>query len=200
MPRMHPNASPENTSRRITLQTSFNVSSPTASARITSVDACDPELPPLEMISGTKRARTTARAISFSKNPIAVAVSISPRNRTTSHPARFFTMRAREICIYGSSSASDPPNSWNSRVAASSAISSTSSTVTIPMSTPAVSVTGSAERSSRLNTATADSCVSVALRVTKRRSIRSETRLSSATTRNSRMRMSSISTPASSTT
>jgi len=28
--------------------------------------ACEPEFPPLEMISGTKRARTTARAISFS--------------------------------------------------------------------------------------------------------------------------------------
>jgi hypothetical protein len=53
---------------------------------MTSVAACHPELPPLEMMSGTKRARTTARSISRSKNPMAVAVSISPRNRTTSHP------------------------------------------------------------------------------------------------------------------
>jgi len=38
----------------------------------------------------TKSARTTARAISFSKT-LAVAVSISPRNNTTSHTARFLT-------------------------------------------------------------------------------------------------------------
>ena len=106
---------------------------------MTSVDACDPELPPLEMMSGTNSARTTAFAISFSKNPIAVAVSISPMNRTTSQPARFLTIRDSEICRYGSSNASDPPNSWNSRVATASATSRASSTVTMPMSTPAVS-------------------------------------------------------------
>ena len=35
---------------------------------MTSVAACDPELPPLEMISGTNSASTTALAISASKN------------------------------------------------------------------------------------------------------------------------------------
>ncbi len=43
----------------------------------------------------------------------------------------------------------------------------------MPISTPAVSVTGSAVRSSRRNTSTADSWVSVAFSATKRRSIRS---------------------------
>ena len=56
---------------------------------MTNVDACDPELPPLEMMSGTKSASTTARSISASKAPIAVAVSISPRKSAVSHPARF---------------------------------------------------------------------------------------------------------------
>ena len=56
---------------------------------MTSVDACEPELPPLEMISGTNSASTTARAISSSKYAIAVAVSISPRNSTESQPPRF---------------------------------------------------------------------------------------------------------------
>ena len=56
---------------------------------MTSVDACEPELPPLEMMSGTNSARTTAFAISASKAPIAVAVSISPRNSAVSQPARF---------------------------------------------------------------------------------------------------------------
>ena len=40
-------------------------------ARMTSVDACEPELPPLEMISGMKIASTTARAISASNRLIA---------------------------------------------------------------------------------------------------------------------------------
>ena len=60
-----------------------------ASARMISEAACEPELPPLLMMRGTKRARTTARAISPSKRPMAVAVSISLRNRTMSQPARF---------------------------------------------------------------------------------------------------------------
>jgi hypothetical protein len=38
--------------------------SPRAIARITSVDACDPQLPPLEMISGTNAASTVTRSIS----------------------------------------------------------------------------------------------------------------------------------------
>ena len=62
---------------------------------MTSVEACDPELPPLEMMSGTKSASTTAFPISFSKNPIAVAVSISPRNSAVSQPARFWIMRRK---------------------------------------------------------------------------------------------------------
>ena len=58
-------------------------------ARITSVVACEPELPPLLIINGTNRAKTTARAISVWNCPIAVAVSISPKNRAANQPARF---------------------------------------------------------------------------------------------------------------
>ena len=58
-------------------------------ARITSVVACDPEFPPLLMMSGIKSARTTARSISAEKNPIAVAVSISPTNRIASQLSAF---------------------------------------------------------------------------------------------------------------
>ena len=61
------------------------------------------------------------------------------------------------MSMYGSSSASDPPMRWISRVAVASATSSTSSIVTMPMSMPAVSVTGSAVRSYWRNTATAAS-------------------------------------------
>jgi len=61
-------------------------------ARMTMVEACEPLLPPLEMMSGTNKASTTAFSISASKCPIAVAVNISPRNKITSQPARFLTI------------------------------------------------------------------------------------------------------------
>ncbi len=67
-------------------------------ARMTSVVACEPELPPLEMMSGMNSANTTARAISFSKNPIALAVNISPRNSTESQPTRLRIIRLSSIC------------------------------------------------------------------------------------------------------
>ena len=98
-PSMPPSARPEKISRRITRHQSRRRTSPSAIARMTSVAACEPELPPEEMISGTKRARTTARAISSSKKPIAVAVSISLRKSMMSQPARFLTMRANEISM-----------------------------------------------------------------------------------------------------
>ena len=76
---------------------------------------------------------------------MAVAVSISPRNSAISQPARLRTIRANPIVMYGSSSASDPPIRWMSRVAVASATSSMSSIVTMPISMPVVSVTGSAD-------------------------------------------------------
>src|SRR5262249_28783915 len=76
-----------------------------ARARMISVVACDPELPPLEMTSGTNRASTTALAISASKNPIAVAVSISLRNRITSQVARLWTSVSNGVAMYGISTA-----------------------------------------------------------------------------------------------
>jgi hypothetical protein len=50
-----------------------------------------PAMGPLVAGSSRFRVITTARAISSSKFPIAVAVSISPRNKITSQVARFFT-------------------------------------------------------------------------------------------------------------
>ena len=84
--------------------------SPKAIALITSVAACEPELPPEEIIKGTNNASTTAFAISFSKNPIAVAVSISPTNKTVSQTTLFFIIEKKGIVEYGSSNASTPPS------------------------------------------------------------------------------------------
>ena len=53
--------------------------------------ACEPELPPLDIIKGTNKERTIAFSISPSKYPIADAVSISPKNRTISQVALFLT-------------------------------------------------------------------------------------------------------------
>ena len=51
------------------------------------------------MMSGTNRARTTARSICFSKKPMAVAVSISPTNKMTSQVARLRTMAGNEVLM-----------------------------------------------------------------------------------------------------
>ena len=74
--------------------------------------------------------------------------SASRRGRAPSASRRASESSARSaMSMYGSSSASDPPIRWISLVAVASATSSTSSMVTMPISMPAVSVTGSAVRS-----------------------------------------------------
>ena len=78
---------------------------------------CEPVLPPELMISGTNSATTAAFSISPSKYPIAVAVSISPRNSAASQPPRFFTISQNPTSKYGLSSASEPPSFWISSVA-----------------------------------------------------------------------------------
>ena len=83
-------------------------------------------------------------------------------------------------------------------MAADSATSSTSSTVTMPISVPPESVTGRATRSSRRKTGTADSWLSVALRATTRLSIMSETRVAGGSSRTFRIGISPIRRPRSS--
>src|SRR5216117_829973 len=63
-PRIAPNESPACTSRLITRHQSCNVTSPSAMARIINVDACEPELPPLDTIRGRNSASTNAFASS----------------------------------------------------------------------------------------------------------------------------------------
>ena len=116
------------------------------------------------MINGRKSESTTALLISSSKNPIAVAVSISPRNSTTSTEPRFRSSCCSGLSRYGMSNASMPPSFWMSSVASCSAMSSTSSTVTTPTRCPSVSVTGSMVRSYFRNISTARSFGSVAAR------------------------------------
>ena len=67
-------------------------------ARMINEVACEPELPPDEMISGTNIASTTACSISVLEVAASpVAVSISPRNSTASHPPRFLSMSKKPI-------------------------------------------------------------------------------------------------------
>src|SRR6202521_3533726 len=143
VPRIVPRARPASTSRRMTRHQSRTYTSPSAIARMTNVVACEPELPPLEMISGTNSARTTAFSISLSKNPMAVVVSISPRNREPQNPD-FLNFAGRLIL-------------GNFQYVVQSYDAD---------QTPVESTTGSAFRSSRLNTSIADSWGSAALSAT----------------------------------
>ena len=120
-------------------------------ARMTSVEAWDPALPPLEMMSGMNSASTVARPISPSKNASAVAVSISPTSSTASQPPRLRSISRRRDCRYGTSRASMPPNFWASSVASSCTTSTMSSTVTMPFITPPLSTIGITVRSCSAN-------------------------------------------------
>src|ERR1041385_5966835 len=59
VPRIKPNDKPARISRPATRHQSRNVTCPSAIARMIRVEACDPELPPLEMINGRNNASTT---------------------------------------------------------------------------------------------------------------------------------------------
>ena len=154
-PRIRPSTNPAASSRRIICHQSERVTSPSANARTMSVAACEPELPPDEMIRGKNNARMTAWSIVASKADIAVAVRKPPTKRTTSHVARFRISSASGTSMYESSSAWTAPNFCISSVACSSAISRTSSNVTMPRSLLSISTTGSANRSRRLKVLTA---------------------------------------------
>ncbi len=145
-PRIDPSARPASNSRRMTRNQSRRRNSPSAMARMTSVVACDPELPPLEMISGTKSASTTAFSISLSNTPMAVAVSISPRKSAASQPARLRIISLSAMVRYGSPSDSEPPSFWMSSVASWLTTSTMSSTVTMPFIRFSLSTTGTAIR------------------------------------------------------
>jgi hypothetical protein len=86
---MLPSITPVGNSRSATRHQSRSLTSWSATARMISEVAWDPELPPELMISGIKRVRTTAFSSSDSKCCIALAVSISPRKSAHSQPARF---------------------------------------------------------------------------------------------------------------
>ncbi len=67
VPSISPSDNPESTYRFIIFHQSIRSTSPNAIARITSVDAWEPEFPPLEIISGINIERTIALLNSSSK-------------------------------------------------------------------------------------------------------------------------------------
>ncbi len=66
-PKIAPSENPALISRFATNHQSRNFNSPSAIARITSVEACEPELPPELITSGMNKFSTIALAISSSK-------------------------------------------------------------------------------------------------------------------------------------
>jgi hypothetical protein len=85
LPRIAPRERPAKISRRMTRHQSRTPTSPRASAQMTRVAACDPELPPLEMMSGTNSARTTAFEISSSNAPISDEEGRQPSRTLLNH-------------------------------------------------------------------------------------------------------------------
>ena len=98
-PRIAPSTIPVGNSRRATRHQSRRRISRSASARIISEVACEPELPPELMISGMNSVSTTAFSSSPSKPCMAEAVSISTRNSAQSQPARFRIIAKKPICM-----------------------------------------------------------------------------------------------------
>ena len=197
-----PAPGPRTISRRMTRHQSRSVTSPSASARMTSVDACEPELPPLEMIERHEQREHDRLARSPSRRRPSPSPSASRRGTAPSASRRASAPCAgtRSPCRARRA----PPIrrcAGFPSVAAASATSSTSSMVTMPMSMPAVSVTGSADavvlpehRDGRLPGRRWPSARRTAGPSGPAR------RWSASVSRNSRIRMSSISSPCSSTT
>ncbi len=87
-PRVRPRTMPIASSWRMTRSQLVGVTCPRARARVMSVAACDPELPPVEMHNGTNRASTTTALMASSKWDKAVKVNSSATNRQASQKAR----------------------------------------------------------------------------------------------------------------
>jgi len=68
-PQTTPRIRPETISRRMISHQSLSFTSPTARARTTSVAACEPLLPPLEMMRGTNRPRRPPFRFLFRRPP-----------------------------------------------------------------------------------------------------------------------------------
>ncbi len=88
-PMSTPSRKPVRISCHSSRQVSLSFTSPTAMARMIVLVACEPELPPVPISSGTKKDSATAASSSCSKKRITVPVSISVRNSTISQPTRF---------------------------------------------------------------------------------------------------------------
>ena len=89
-PRKEASAAAISNSRRNTRNQSRVWICSSASARMTSVAACDPAFPPTDRHSGTNTIRNATRSSSDSKNAIALIVTICRRNSTASQNARLF--------------------------------------------------------------------------------------------------------------
>ena len=91
-PSVTPNARPTASSWRMTRHQSDSLMCPSAMARVMSVAACVPVMPPVAMHSGTKKVSATIWRIEASKLIRTDSVSISARNSTESQIERFHQM------------------------------------------------------------------------------------------------------------
>ena len=104
--------------------------------------ACEPELPPELMMSGMNSASTTRPLDLVLEVPHGGGREHLAEEQRHSQPARLRIIAQKPIWVYGSSSASMPPNFCTSSVCSATSASITSSTVTMPRMWPAWSTTG----------------------------------------------------------
>lgn len=115
--------------------------------RMTAVEACAPELPPVPMSMGIKPMSTACTASASSKEFIIRLVNVAESMRNISHGTRRFHISKALVLEYGLSEGVIAAISSKSSVASASITSMTSSTVTMPTRRPSLSTTGSAMRS-----------------------------------------------------
>lgn len=121
--------------------------SPSERLRMTAVELCEPELPPVPISIGMKPVSTAHFESASSKPVIIMLVNVADSIRNISQGMRRFHISRTPVREYGLSEGAIPAMRSKSSVASSCRTSMTSSTVTMPTSRPSLSTTGMASRS-----------------------------------------------------
>ena len=142
-----PHSSATRHSFHMTFSASRGSISPSDRLRITAVEACAPELPPVPISIGIKATSAGTTASIPSKLVRIMLVKVAESIRNSSQGMRFFQISRTGVREYGVSEGSIPAIFSMSSVVSCSITSSTSSTVTMPTRRISLSTTGMTIRS-----------------------------------------------------
>ena len=138
---------PTRNSRQRTLNQLLSSISPTAIPRMTSVLACEPQLPPVSISMGMKAARIAAWLIRFWQRPMMAPVNVAEIIRTRSQTILFRARRKMLVFRYSSSDGFRAAIFSKSSVFSASMTSTISSMVMMPTMRSSLSTTGMAFKS-----------------------------------------------------